>query len=212
MKPKGVAFIEEWMKAGERLVKAQAEYGGREEAVTAWLINFVQMPLDLSTGQRIDLHWELARFAFDGGVVFTAENMQPGVSPLEYGVASLDLEPVTDQQTAEIQRVLKNAIEEFKSVGKVTFPPIHGSFTVTQNALLRFGGNLAANVYFIAGQLLSRYGNKMRICKRCRRLTLMGRRDKQFCSQNCQILFWKKVQTQQHKSSGRGMAKKGTKR
>ena len=197
MKPRGVEFIEEWSKAAKRLTQAHLEHGGRAPAALAWGVDFAQLSLaELSAGQRSDKAWEISRFSFDGGLVFTGDNMQPDTKILGFGIESTTIGPISLDSMARIQKTVRSALNAFLDDGTTTFPPIEGSFTVTNSRTsdqgrVRFGGSLEATFYFMVGQLLAHYGGLLRRCNKCGTLVLVGRKDKRYCSQSCQIADWK---------------------
>ena len=198
MKPQSIVFIGEWTKAAQRLTQSSGEHGGREPAVLAWLTNFAQLSLEeLSEGQRSDKAWEISRFAFDGGLVFTGDNMQPGVKPLNFGIQTTQIEPLSPERVTHLQKTVRTALNAFIDNGASTFPPIEGSFTVTNSRTsepgrVRFGGSMEATFYFMAGQLLAHVGGRVRRCLGCPRITLVSRQDKTYHSQACQVARWKR--------------------
>jgi len=113
-----------------------------------------------------------------------------------------------------LQKTVRTALNAFLDNGAATFPPIEGSFTVTNSRTsdqgrVRFGGSLEATCYFMVGQLLAHYGGLLRRCNKCGKLVLVGRKDKRYCSQSCQIADWKLSAS---KSSKQRKIKKGGKR
>jgi len=215
MKPQSIVFIEEWSKAAKRLTQAHLEHGGREQAVLAWVVDFAQLSLEeLSEGQRSDKAREISRFSFDGGLVFSHDNMQPGLKPLDFGIETTKIEPIFPDRMTHLQKTVRTALNAFLDNGAATFPPIEGSFTVTNSRTsdqgrVRFGGSLEATCYFMVGQLLAHYGGLLRRCNKCGKLVLVGRKDKRYCSQSCQIADWKLSAS---KSSKQRKIKKGGKR
>jgi len=198
VKPQSILRIEEWMKAARRLTAFSGEHGGREPAVLAWLADFAQLSLEeLSEGQRGDKTWELARFSFDGGLVFTFDNQSPDTKMLDFGIKSMTIGAVSFESMTRIQETVRTALNAFIDNGAAEFPPIEGSFTVTNSRTndhgrVRFGGSMEATGYFMTVQLLAHYGGRLRRCKGCHRITLVSRQDKTYCTQACQIASWKR--------------------
>jgi len=150
-----------------------------------------------SEGQRGDKVWELARFSFDGGLVHTFDNLTPDTKILDFGIKSMMIGPVSLDSMTRIQGTVRTALNAFIDNGTAEFPPIEGSFIVTNSRTndhgrVQFGGSMEATFYFITVQLLAHYGGRLRRCKGCHRITLVSRQDKKYCSQACQIARWKR--------------------
>lgn len=198
MKPHMIEFIEEWHKAAKRLRKTSPGRGRRAPAVLAWMIDFAQTPLaELSAGQRSDKAWEVTRCAFDGGLVFASDNLQPDSKILDFMIDHTEGEwPVSLESMTRIQATVKTALDHFLDDGRAELPRAEGSFVVSNSKTnepgsLRFSGTTDATFYFIAGQLLAQHGGLLRRCAKCRKLVLVSRKDKGYCSQACQIAAWK---------------------
>lgn len=210
---KAGSTVDEWTLAASRITQHSGAHGGREPAAMAWLLDFVQTPLDeLSAGQRTDKEWEVSRFAFDAGLVMTLDNLQAKPMITEIGVNEMSTGHITAQILTRIQQTTRNAVENFIAQGEATFHNIAGSMTVSSprhgtGQALRFSGEMESCFYFVTGQLLTRNGDRIRTCKGCGRLVLMARRDKEFCTQACQVADWKRKHLK--KGGGRNPAKGG---
>lgn len=216
--------IAEWENAAGRLIEAAGPHGGREQAVLAWLVDFAQASLGkLSASERTVKAWEAARFAEDGGLIYSPDNldntMKRGHKVIDYGIELVPFTessifvPMATETMEEFQTTVRTALHAFIERGKCTFPPVSGSYTVYAPrpgpwSTLRFGGEMEATAYFMASQLLSRYGALLRKCKGCSKITLAGRRDKVFCTQACQMADWNR----KHKSKNTTQGTKGGKR
>jgi hypothetical protein len=196
MKPQSILFLEEWMKSAKRLTASSGEHGGREPAIMAWLADFAQLSLEeLSEGQKGDKAWELARFSYDGGLGPPFDNLSSDRK--DFGIKSSTIGALSLDNLTRIQKMVRTALNAFIDNGSADFPPIEGSFTVTNSRIdepgrVEFEGNMEATICFIMAQLLAHYGGRLRRCLWCHRITLVSRQDKTYCSQACQIARWKR--------------------
>jgi hypothetical protein len=212
--------MQEWEKAAGRITRQSGVHGGREVAALSWLVDFAQTKLDeLSAGQRADTTWEARRFAFDGGLVHTIDNLQTEATMIkgeEIGVDSMEYNPILTLE--QLQQVVRAALESFIT-GSATFDNISGSITARHPKMrgyrrISFKGGFESCFYFVASQLLNRGGDRIRICKGCARLAIMSRRDKEFCTQACQIASWKRDNPKRPKKrkATKGGKRHGTKK
>jgi hypothetical protein len=179
---------QEFAAAAQRLTATAGEHGGREPAAVGWLLSFVQTTDALYFPPSVvdTTLWEVLRFSADGGQE-GADYAQTGgfrfPSPFSL---SLEQKRVA---LSTLQTVVGEAVLQYLNVGVYSFPQDAAGFTITRGypSVLFSGRSLAAGFYYMASQLLARYGHRVRICEGCPTILLMGRKDQRFHSKQCQV-------------------------
>jgi hypothetical protein len=210
---------EEFGKAAKRLTANAATYGGEEPAALAWFLDFLQARVEgFSAGQRDDKMWEILRFIADGGQAqknygqSPALYFQPPDTP-ENKMAALDV----------LQAHAIEVVQRYLTTGVADFPIGEGAFKIARgyHSIIFGARSLTAGFYFMAAKLMARYGERVKICKGCRRLMLVGRKDKRYHSESCRISDFvrrkranAKVErlARQHKARGKRRRKHGKER
>jgi hypothetical protein len=203
---------QEFEAAAARLTATSDVHGGPEPAAVAWLLNFIQAtsfaPLVIDTTL-----YELVRFAADGGQRGADYGQARGTWDGCVRFQSPFSRSFEDklQELQLLQRMVRHAIEHYLQHGEANFPPEEGAFTIMRGVprVLYSGTSLAGGVFFMAGQLLARYGHRVKVCEGCPRIMFMGRKDQRFHSQKCQVgTFFRKRRAEEKQTRRRAQAAK----
>ena len=207
---------EELAKAGLRIMEQRSLYGGARAASLAWALAFFQEDAErYSFGECCDRWWEVRRFALDGGV--GPEDRLTGMDRVRHRLPGRLASPVDEirpypgpgdrDMLATLQGAGLAGIREYVRTGRATTGTIPLNFTITKDrrGVLVNGDTPFAFEYQLI-HLLDALGSRVKQCRRCKRMFLAGRSDKEFCSGTCQALTWK----QEHPTpSPKRSAKKG---
>jgi hypothetical protein len=175
----------EFAAAAGRLTATAGEDGGTEPAAVTWLITFAQADALSFPPSVVDTTlWEALRFSADGG--------QGGADYGQSGGLAFRPPAALEDKRNELrtlQDVLREAVAKYLSVGVASFPKDEAGFTIARGyrSVLFSGRSLAAGFYYMAGQLLARYGHRVKHCEGCPKIMLVGRKDQRFHSKTCQI-------------------------
>jgi len=178
---------ENFQKAESRITATTDIHGGPEPAAVAWLLKFLSADLTtLNEWQKDEAFWNVFRFCFDGGQGWSTDFGRMGALGLQYPETAAERTKVVGQIQREAQAVLL----EYLKTGVGTFPKGEGAMVVLArgNPTLRYSGTgLYSAFYWMAAQLLSRYGHRVKRCEGCPTIMLTGRKDQRFHSKTCQI-------------------------
>lgn len=206
----------EFEKAAARLTADADAHGGNEPAALAWLLEFLQADVaGFSAGQCADKTWEVVRFVADAGQ-----------SQRDYGQSGLYFQPpdTPENKMADLLVLQANTLEvvqRYLATGVADFPTGEGAFKIARGyRSVIFGGrSMKAGFYFMAAQLLARYGDRVKVCEGCPKLMLVGRKDKRYHSETCRIANFQRrkratarLTQQQKKKTKKGRSKHGKKR
>lgn len=177
-------------KAAIRITATEANDGGKGPAAVAWLLKFLgKDPVKLKAREREDAQWDVARFALDGG----QGSLDYG-SQANWGMGAFGLhypETAADWMTTLnlLQFNCSEAVWAYLTRGEATFPALEGTVAIFngESSPRYRGEDLASGFYYMAAQLLSRYGHRVKSCEGCPTIMLIGRKDQRFHSQSCQI-------------------------
>ena len=203
---------EEFEKAATRVTANAAIYGGVEPAALAWLLEFSQVDATgLSAGQRDDRIWEVLRFIADAGQ-----------TQKDYGQSGLYFQPpdTPEKKTAALdvlQAHTLESVQRYLTTGVADFPTGEGAFKIARgyHSVIYGARSLAAGFYFMAAQLLARYGDRVKVCEGCPKLMLVGRKDKRYHSPSCRIANFvrrKRANAKAERLARQHRAKKKTRR
>jgi hypothetical protein len=195
--------VEEFSKAGARILSQRGVYGGARPAALAWLLSFVQDDLTTySFGKWSDRWAEAKRFALDGGLGAdeTPLSNQDGVRLTLPGRFSSPFTasrsfPGPGEKDALIllQQAIKVDLDNYVDQGSAMTFDLTIKLNVRKDAprVIVQSADLTIAIQYQAYHLIAEIGPRIRRCRRCRRLFLAGRSDKQFCSGTCQAMQWK---------------------
>lgn len=208
----------EFEKAAVRLTTNADAHGGNEPAALAWLLEFLQVDVaGFSAGQCEDKTWEVLRFIADAGQ-----------ARKDYGQSGLYFQPpdTPEKKLAELLVLQAHALEvvqRYLTTGVADFPTGEGAVKIARGyrSVIYGARSLAAGFYFMAAQLLARYGDRIKVCEGCPRLMLVGRKDKRYHSETCRVTNFNrrkraKIKAERlarhRKVNKKGRAKHGAKR
>ena len=175
----------EMEKAANRITASAATHGGKEPAAVAWLLTFsLRDVFTLKDWELEEAFWNVLRFAADAG--------QDGTDYGQSGGMAFEITSDSAKRTEllwQVQQTLMTALRKYLSVGVASFPEGHAGFTIARGyrSLLFSGRSLETAFYYMAAQLLARYGHRIRQCEGCPIILLTGRKDQRFHSKTCQI-------------------------
>jgi hypothetical protein len=194
---------DEFTKAAARILTQRGVHGGARPAALAWLLHFVQEDATTySFGAFSDRWEEVKRFSVDGG-------LGPGEPPLSNQEAVLlqlpgrHANPFTATRSfpgpsekdtlITLQQVIKGDINSYLNDGSATTFELRIKLKVAKNAssVMVQSNDLSIGFQYQVFHLLAEIGPQIRKCRRCRRLFLAGRKDREFCSGTCQAMMWK---------------------
>jgi hypothetical protein len=215
--------VEEFTKAGARILSQRGVYGGARPAALAWLLTFVQDDLRIkSFGEWADRWAEVKRFALDGGLGSNEPPLsdQEGLSLTLPGRFSSPFTasrsfPGPGEKDALIllQQAIKSDLDTYVDQGSATTFALAIKLTVRKEAprIEVESADITVAFQYQAFHLIGELGTRIRRCRRCQRLFLAGRSDKQFCSGTCQAMMWKDEhppkRTRKTKPKGRHLKK-----
>jgi hypothetical protein len=201
-----VPYLEEMDKAASRITSTFALHGGTEPAAVAWLLNFISRDVfSLKDWEREEALWNVIRFAADGG--------QRGADYGQSGGLTFRTPETSEQKTEalrDIQQNVVDAVDKYLKVGVASFPEDQSGFTIARGypSLLFSGRSLRAAFFYMAAQLLARYGHRIKRCEGCPSIMLTGRKDQRFHSKICQIGTFVRKKRAEAKSQAKGKKKK----
>jgi hypothetical protein len=180
--------VEEFTKAARRILAQRGVYGGPRPAALAWLLAFVQDDLTTySFGEWSDRWAEVKRFSIDAG-------LGQSVVPLSNQESRSFPGPGEKDAMLTLQQVMKGDIDAYVNQGAATTFALKIRLHLRKDAprVIVQSANREDSFQFQAFHLLADIGARIRRCRRCQRLFLAGRSDKEFCSGNCQALQYKR--------------------
>lgn len=198
---------QEMDKAASRITSTFALHGGTEPAAVAWLLSFISKDVfTLKEWEREEALWNVVRFAADGG--------QRGADYGQSGGLTFQLPKTSEQKNEtlrDLQQEVFNAVDRYLRVGVASFPEDRAGFTIARgySSLLFSGRSLRTAFFYMAAQLLARYGHRIKRCEGCPLIMLTGRKDQRFHSKTCQIgAFVRKTRAKEKVAKLKGLNKK----
>jgi hypothetical protein len=199
----------EFSEAGGRLMSQKGQFGDAKSCALAWVLAFAQEDLAALMEQELkERVEEVRRFGFDAGL---GEAIPQGDSEtrLLFNVSlntSYGLDPLG--MLSDAQREVRVRIDAYLRGETVGLTDRRVTYEVTRTTKDSRSGRILLHLHETTDgvvlhllHLLAELGSRIKACKRCRKIFLAGRTDKQFCSGSCQAMTWKKDHLSEAKKS-----------
>ncbi len=206
---------EEWARARGRLLEGHGRHRGNRPAALAWALKFAQLSLDqLSHGDRFNLLLELFHFCRDGG----GTHERPD-SINKHAAQDLELIEKNTEQFAgywrDLQRLVIDQVELFLK-GEPVILPIRVTLNIRRGIHPpRIESEVTGSSFqYQFAHLLSECGDRIRLCRGCKKYFLAGRSDKKWCSGLCQATIYQQEHPPKKpkQKKAKGGQRHGTKR
>jgi ribosomal protein S27AE len=193
---------DEFRKAGERIRKQRSLYKGARPAALAWVVEFAQREIDTySLGELSDRWEEVKRFSLDAGVgqddpqsirATRVRNTLPG--RLANPFTEIRQSPGSAERAflQMLQQELNAYLGLYVSQGEVRTNGVVLDLVVRKgSSMMAISADLHPSFLYQFFNLLADFGANIKTCRRCPRLFLAKRSDRQWCSGTCQVTQWK---------------------